>query len=136
MLKDIWAQKEFISINISMVGEMTIELKEVKFFGYHGVYLEEKKTGGEFEINLSVSFSPSKKIQSVAETINYENLFELLKEEMKQPRELLETLTMEICERLQGKFPSINNITIEIVKLNPPIEGFTGTVSAKYSKEF
>jgi dihydroneopterin aldolase len=35
---------------------ITIELKQLRFLAYHGLYAEERKTGNEFEINLSVSF--------------------------------------------------------------------------------
>jgi hypothetical protein len=43
---------------------------------------------------------------------------------------------MELGERLKTDFPSVKKIVIEIIKLKPPIADFTGTVSAKYSKEF
>ncbi len=119
-----------------MDGEMHIELRKVRLFGYHGLYPEEKKTGGEFEINLSVSFFPAKKIGSLNDSINYELLFDLLKDEMQKPRELLETLTMDITEKIHEKFMTAKKIKIEIIKLNPPIPGLTGSVAAIYSKEF
>jgi len=120
-----------------MNDQITIELKHIRFFGYHGVYPQEKKEGGEFEVNLSLSFHPvGKKINSLDETVNYENLFELLKTEMQTPRELLETLAMEIIERIHEKFSRIKKAKIEIVKLKPPIEGLVGNVATAYSKEF
>lgn len=115
---------------------MIIELKEVRLFGYHGLYPEEKKNGGEYKISLSLSFYPGKKINSLNETINYELLFDLLKVEMQQPRELLETLCMDITEKIHEKFTSVKKLKIEIVKLEPPIAGMNGSVSATYLKEF
>jgi dihydroneopterin aldolase len=119
-----------------MDGEMTIELKQLRFFSYHGLYLEEKKNGGEYEVNMTLSFYPPGKIKSLKETINYESLFKFLKDEMDQPRELLETLTMEIAEKIHERFPDVKKVRVEIIKLNPPIENFTGSASAAYSKEF
>ena len=46
-----------------MPGSITIELKGLRFFAYHGLYAEEQKTGNEFEIDLFVTHQPSK-IQS------------------------------------------------------------------------
>jgi dihydroneopterin aldolase len=54
-----------------MIQLITIELNGLKFFGHHGLYKEEQKIGGEFEINISISYeAPSTIINSIDETIN------------------------------------------------------------------
>ena len=69
-----------------MPGEMTIELKQLRFFAYHGLYKNEKELGGQFEVDLAVSFYPAgSEIHSIANTINYEHLFDFLKTEMQNP---------------------------------------------------
>ena len=120
-----------------MAGEMTIELKQLRFFAFHGLYKKEKELGGQFEVNLSVSFCPDENgINSLNSTINYEQLFDFLKIEMQQPRELLETLVMEIAEKIKKKYPQVKKVMIIVAKLNPPIPSFTGKVAVSYSKEF
>ena len=120
-----------------MTDLMTIELKGLHFFAYHGLYAEERKTGNEFEVNLAVSYLPvSGTITHLDDTVNYSLLYELLKTEMQNPRNLLETLVMEVTETIHLSFPQIKKIEIAVTKLHPPIPKFTGTVGVKYSKNY
>ena len=119
-----------------MKETITIKLNRLHFFAHHGLYPEEKKVGAEFEVNLFVSFYPSDKITALDETINYEKLYRLLKEEMQKPRELLETFVMEVTQVIHLSFPSVKKIEISISKLQAPIAGFIGNVTVEYSKEF
>ena len=43
-----------------MAGWMTIELKGLRFFAEHGMYVEERKVGNQFEIDLEVSYKVPK----------------------------------------------------------------------------
>ena len=120
-----------------MSAVLTISLTHLRFFAYHGLYAEEKKTGNQFEINLTVSYTPSSEIiTDISETINYVSLYELLKTEMQQPRGLLETLAMEIAEKIHTGFLLVKEIEISIAKTQPPIERFTGEVGVRFRKTF
>lgn len=120
-----------------MADEMKIELKRLLFFAHHGLYSSEKKYGGEFEVNLSVSLHPmGQPIRGIKETVNYEQLYELVKEEMQTPRELLETLAMDIAAKIHSAFPFVSTIHIEIIKLRPPMPGFSGSASVSYTREY
>lgn len=116
---------------------ITIELKKLRFLAYHGLYAEERKTGNEFEINLSVSFQTSSgTITGISDTVNYSELYTLLKTEMQKPRHLLETFLMEVSEIIHVSFPQIKKIEISITKLHVPISKFTGTAGVSYVKEY
>lgn len=116
---------------------LTVELKQLRFFAYHGLYAEERKTGNEFEVNLSVSYKPGNAvIDDLHETVNYVTLYELLKTEMKKPRDLLETFLMEAATHIHTSFSQIKKIEICIIKLYPPMVQFTGTVGVKYAAEY
>lgn len=115
---------------------ITISLTHLRFFAYHGLYAEEKKIGGEFEVNLFVSFNPSGTISSLHDTINYTTLYELLKKEMQQPRELLETFVMEFTAIVHSHFPAIKRVGIAITKLHSPIPAFNGNATVEFSKDF
>ena len=119
-----------------MNNNLTISLNKLHFFAYHGLYAEEKKIGAEFEVSLSVSFQPEDKVTALDETVNYQKLYSLVKTEMKKPKELLETLVMEVAQAIHLSFPLIKKIEISITKLEVPISGFTGNVAAKYYKEY
>ena len=73
-------------------------------------------------------------ISTLEETVDYGVLYDLLKIEMQQPRDLLETLVMEISERIHTRFPRIKKIEFSVVKMHLPIPGFTGTVAVSYKK--
>jgi len=120
-----------------MTNLITISLTRLRFFAYHGFYAEERKTGNEFEVGLSVSFTPLEDvITDLAATINYEQLYALLKEQMQNPRDLLETLAMEIAEAVHSSFPAIRSVDISITKLHAPILRFTGHVGVRYYREY
>ena len=120
-----------------MTDLITIELKQLHFFAYHGLYAEERKTGNEFEVNLTVSYKPlTGTITDIADTVDYGELYKLLKTEMQKPRELLETLVMEITEIIHISFPQIKRIEISVSKLHLPITKFRGMVGVRYSQEF
>ena len=137
MLNAGWELKEFINLYLLLMERaITIELKQLRFFAYHGLYEEEKKIGAEFEVNLAVSFSPSDKITALDETVNYEKLYQLLKEEMQKPRDLLETLAMEIAQAIHLAFSQIKKIGISITKLHVPIVSFIGNVEVNFFKEY
>jgi dihydroneopterin aldolase len=116
---------------------ITIELKQLRFLAYHGLYKEERKSGNEFEINLAVSYKPlSGTITGIADTVNYADLFALLKTEMQKPRHLLETLVMEVAEVIHVSFPQIKRIEISMTKLHVPVLKFTGTAGVRFVKEY
>ena len=120
-----------------MPATLTIFLHQLRFFAYHGLYPEERKTGNDFEVNLSVSYTPPEGIiTDLSATINYERLFALLQEQMQLPRGLLETLAMEIAETIHSTFPGIKSLDISITKLHAPITSFTGQVGTRYYKEY
>src|SRR5690242_7494134 len=104
---------------IIMSNTLTVELKGLRFYAYHGLYAEEKKTGNEFEVNLSVSFEPQGgTITDISDTVNYSKLYTLVRSEMQKPRHLLETFVMELAEMIHLSYPRIRSIDISITKLH------------------
>src|SRR5688572_20250754 len=119
------------------MGEFIIELRGLQFYSFHGLYNEEKKIGGEFVVDVLAKLDSSHtEVSSIEETVNYAEVFAIIKKEMKQPRELLETLTQSIAEKVHEKFPAIKDIEVRVEKKVPPIVGFKGTVAATYRNIF
>jgi dihydroneopterin aldolase len=105
----------------------SVYLKNVQFFAYHGLYPEEAVNGNMFEVDLSVQYTSHELIQKIEETIDYVALYDILKTQMQQRRELLETLGRDTCDCIKVQYPQIISIHIDIRKLNPPIPEFNGT---------
>jgi dihydroneopterin aldolase len=88
---------------------IAVHLKELKFHAYHGLYAGEEKTGGPFEVNLSVWY---------------------------QPVGLIETVAEDICAQLKQRFAVISKIELSIDKCSPPIENFSGKTGITMYKTF
>ena len=116
---------------------MTITLNDLRFYGYHGLYPEEKITGNEFLVDAEVTFQPAADIISeISSTINYAEIYQLIKSMMEIPTPLLETLAMEIAESIHLKFSPITQISIHIRKMHPPMANFQGNVGVRYVRSF
>ena len=116
---------------------LTIELKQVRFYGYHGLYENEIFTGNEFEIDLRVRIQPAVEVISkMEESISYVSLYELVKKRMQQREALLETLAMDIANLVNKEFAGVKEVNISINKLTPPFENFSGKVGVTYQKIF
>lgn len=117
----------------------SIELRDLRFHSFHGLYPEEKKTGGEFIVDLVVEYSlPSKVSGSLEEvtlgdTIDYAVLFEICKAAMQQPTELLENIAIGISNCIQAQFKKVARVEIKITKCKPPIPECTGSSSVKFT---
>lgn len=114
---------------------ITIHLNKLRFFSHHGVHEEETIVGTDFEMDVSVSFTESGKINSLEETINYVAIYNIIKDHMRKPSKLLESVAMKVAEDIQSLDSRIKTINISISKLNPPINNFTGNVCVTYNKE-
>jgi len=102
-----------------------IELIELEFYAYHGVYSEEQKKGNNFIVNLSVEgdFDSAVQHDDLDGTIDYEKLYAVIADEMQTPSKLLEHVAGRILNRIINGHPEIQVINIGIEKLSPPING-------------
>jgi len=58
---------------------------------------------------------------NVVDTLNYAEVFNVVREVMNRPVRLLEAVAGSIVEELCGQFPKIESIDLKLVKLNPPM---------------
>lgn len=70
------------------------------------------------------------------QTINYVDIYEMVKKHFTNPRQLLETLAQEIVEDVYQLDARVKLVEIHLTKLNPPIANFTGSVGVSYTKQF
>ncbi|HAR38375.1 MAG: dihydroneopterin aldolase [Bacteroidetes bacterium GWD2_45_23] len=103
----------------------TIELTNMQFYAYHGVLPQERETGNVFVVNMTLDADITAACASdeVADTINYADVFELVRTEMQQPSKLLEHLAGRIIKRLTSAFPQISYARVSVAKMHPPVNG-------------
>ncbi len=102
-----------------------VALEGLEFHAYHGVYPHERSSGNKFEVDVTVEteFQEAAFQDDLSGTINYEDLYTLVKNEMDKPSKLLETVGHAIAENILKSFASAINVEVKISKFNPPIGG-------------
>jgi 7,8-dihydroneopterin aldolase/epimerase/oxygenase len=113
---------------------LTIHLQQLQFFAYHGLYPNEKAYGNQFELNIDVDIDAAKNINKLSETVDYAELYGIIKKRMQQPTPLLETVAQELADLLLQYSALIKKVSISIQKKSPPIADFTGNVAITFTK--
>ena len=114
----------------------TIHLHHLKFFAYHGLYEEERKTGNNFEMDVDVVADIPGAITKLEHTVDYAIVYQIIEARMKEPTALLETLAHDLAEKIHAYDIRIKSVTISIKKMSAPIKFFNGVVGVSYKKEF
>jgi dihydroneopterin aldolase len=105
------------------IDESYVFLRNVRFHAFHGVLPQERQVGGEFLLSLRVGYPLAKAMESdeVGDTLNYATLFDLVKQEMDIPSQLLEHVAGRIAKAIVTVFPEVTSIDLELTKQNPPM---------------
>lgn len=115
---------------------LTIQLHQLHFFAYHGLFEQEKKTGNNFELDVDIQVDAPAKITSLKHTLDYVTVYEMIEKRMEQPTALLETVAQELVEKIHELDSRVKRVAITIRKLAPPIKNFKGYAGISYKKEF
>lgn len=114
-----------------------IYVNQMEFYGYHGVFPEETRLGQRFIIDLTVSLDVRKagETDELKYSVNYGELFELVKEIVEgKPYKLLEAVAEEISRSLLTALPLIDEVTVKVIKPDPPIPGHYKSVAVEITR--
>lgn len=114
-----------------------IEIEGMEFYAFHGHYDVEQVVGNRFLVDLSLDTDITKASESdqLEDTINYQEVFQLIKEEMEIKSHLLENVAGRIMKRLFSTYEHLGKARIKVSKLNPPLGGEISSVSVVIEKE-
>ena len=116
---------------------ITIHLQNLNFYSFHGVHDEEGIIGNDYIVNADVQFHEEEpNIRSLAATINYADVFEIINARMQVPTPLLETVVMEIGNAIYERYNYVRYIHVSLTKVHPPIVSIRGAVAVSWHKEF
>ncbi len=117
------------------MGEILLE--NMRFYAYHGVYAEEQQIGNDFTVDLRIelSFGESVSTDRLADRLNYEAVYVLVKKQMMIPSKLLEHVAERILNGLLIAFPPIQVAEIHLSKLHPPLGGEVEKVTVVLCKK-
>lgn len=105
------------------INSSYILLKEIHCYAYHGVAPQENLIGNEYiiDLKLKVDISKATRTDEVADTVNYAEVHQVIKNEMAVPSKLLEHVSGRIIQKLFDQFPCIEEIELRLSKRNPPM---------------
>jgi len=108
-----------------------IEIEGMEFYAYHGHFKEERIVGSRFLVNIAIETNVEKasKSDKLADTINYQSVYQLIKEEMETKSHLLENVAGRIIDHIYRNFANLHNVRVKISKINPTMRGQIEKVS-------
>lgn len=101
-----------------------IKLDDMRFYAFHGAMKQEETVGATYIVNISLLVEQTEGAilcDRLEETVNYADVYALVKREMQTPSKLLERVAGRISQTLLDAFPKIVEIKTEVAKENPPI---------------
>lgn len=119
------------------MGTYHIELQGMEFFAYHGVYEEERKMGNKYEVDIRIIVQqPSVQTPiSLDQTIDYEEVYCILKQEIFKSTKLLETIARQVSAHLLERYPQALGVEVKVSKHNPPVGGICRKASVTWVEE-
>jgi len=116
---------------------ISIELRNVRIHAFHGMYEGEEKLGNDFIVNIAVKYEEHlNDLDDLNNTVDYVNLFDIVKKRMQVPTVLLEKVCDGIVRHVKHQYSFVREIDISVYKLQPPIPQFEGRVGVSMNKKF
>ena len=120
-------------LSMKEASTFRIRLINQRFHSLIGVYPEERIEGNDMLVDLWVEYPTSRFMKEDLTTgISYADMYDIVKEEMGKEWLLLESVAMEIMDRMKGRWSFITHGWIRVVKIHPPIEGMEGSCGVEY----
>lgn len=101
-----------------------IILRDLGFYGYHGLFSEEERLGQRFFVDLEcgVDLTAPGETDAIGHTVSYADIYDVVKATFEGRRtKLIEALGQNIVTALFERFEDINWIVIRIRKPEAPI---------------
>jgi dihydroneopterin aldolase len=115
-----------------------LTLHEMRFFGRHGVYAEERQRGQYFIVTASLELSLAEvgRSDDLAHGLDYCAIQAVVRTTLEgPPRNLIETLAESVAADLLKAFQRVMAVEVEVLKPDPPVQfGFAG-VSVRIRRE-
>lgn len=115
-----------------------IHLKDMEFYGFHGVLPEETKLGQRFRVNVSlaVDVKVAGETDELEHTVNYAEVYDLTREIVAgKPFKLIEALAETIASRILKSYTEqVKGVRVELIKPDPPIPGHLREVAVEITR--
>jgi len=115
-----------------------ISLNRMEFYGYHGLFPEEKKLGQRFivDIELYMSLKQAGLSDDMNDSIDYGEVFQLVERIVEgKAKNLIEAVAESIASDLLKQYQKLTACTVKVVKPNPPINGHYESAAVEIYRE-
>lgn len=115
-----------------------IILKDLGFYGYHGVFAEEAKLGQRFfiDLELGADLSAPASTDRLSTGISYAEIYDVVKSAFETRRmKLLEAVAQNIVDAIFEAFQGVNWVVIRVRKPEAPIAMVRGEAAIELHRE-
>lgn len=105
-------------------------LKNMVFYGYHGVFAAERELGQKIEVDVELyaNLVGAGQADNLAQTINYGEVYSLVKRIVEEAQfSLIEAIGAAIVQQIRNAY-DVERITVRVRKPQPPVKGLLETV--------
>ena len=108
-----------------------ITVEGIKVYAYHGCLEEEGKIGGNYSVDvyMKTDFSEAALLDDLTKTIDYVEVYDIVKAEMAIRSKLIEHVGQRIMDKLMNRLKQIKSCKVRVTKYNPPMNGNVEKVS-------
>lgn len=103
----------------------------MEFRASHGCYELEKIVGNRFmvDVEIDVEADDAARSDDVGRSVNYLTVYEIVRDQMQTPSNILENVAKRIIDAIYARFPECLKVTARVSKLAPPLGGKVDRVS-------
>ncbi len=108
-----------------------IRVEGIRLYAFHGCLEEEGRIGGEYTVDVTIDtdFTKAALSDELIDTVDYCEVFEVVKAEMAIRAKLIEHVGQRIVDRLRKNHPQTKTIQVRVIKHVPPMNGPVQQVS-------
>ena len=114
-----------------------IILKDLGFYGYHGVFAEEAKLGQRcfIDLELGTDLAPAGASDRLSDSISYADVYDVVKASFETRRmKLLEAVAQNIVDNVLENFQAVSWVVIRLRKPEAPIAMVRGEVAIELQR--
>ena len=115
-----------------------IHVKDMQFYGTHGVLPEETVLGQRFRANVSLAVDIKKagETDDLNETVSYVGVYDICQQVIEgKPYKLIEAVAETVANRILLEYKGqVFGVKVEIIKPDPPIRGHYKEVAVEITR--
>ena len=114
----------------------TVKVENLKIYAFHGCMEEEKAIGSDYIVNIEADcFVGNGAFNDlISGTVDYVDLARIAKREMSIRSKLLEAVVNRIISSCFNEISVLEQISVTVSKINPPINADVASVSVSMDK--